>query len=247
MGAYTLWAARVLVAVSIVVIVIAAVLVVRTAVLGRDNFTLNDTVAVTSTVDGMEYRVQPEHGDAVAAANALATLNTRIIALMRRLKKKYVKNETLRAMFPKRARATDMLLMRYNPDNFVENSPLDPSGDTAYTLDKGAVVAICLRNRDPELKKCLRHGCRDVDPRTMAIQDANLLTFVTIHEMSHIAVDALDHPPIFWMHFKWLLAEADEASILYARECNYGEHPQMYCGMQVNYNPLYDPSTRTIT
>src|SRR5437016_2889526 len=118
---------------AIVLILVAIAVIVRRAVrYGLDRFTLGDTVEVKSTVDGMTYRVQPAHDNPQAAADTLATLNKRVIALMRALKKKYSANPNnivadfgageripvnpLRRDFPARARAVDMLLHRYNPD-----------------------------------------------------------------------------------------------------------------------------------
>ena len=201
-----------------------------------------------SSVDGMSYRVHPQHKNPEAAANRLATLNQRLISLMRHLKKKYGRNAQdlrWRETYPNRARAVDMLLARYNPDNLAENSPLDPSGDSAFSLDKGALVAICLRERDPKLKSCLKHGC-DVDPLKMQLQDLDLVTFVAIHEMGHLSVKDVDHPPVFWSAFKFLLMEAAECGVLSPEHTNFARNKITYCGMLVDYNPLYDPRTQPI-
>ena len=71
-----------------------------------------------------------------------------------------------------RRAAVELLLARYNQDNLAENSPRDPTGDTAYSLNKGAIVAICLRDRT----------------RPDSIHDIEILTFVTLHDMPHIAI-----------------------------------------------------------
>jgi hypothetical protein len=230
----------------IIVLVLVAVFIVAKRIIHGDKFTLQDTVAMRSTVDGMPYRVHPQHKDPLAAANRLATLNERLIALMRHLKHKYGPNATdptWRQAYPNRARAVDQLLARYNPDSLAENSPLDPSGDSAYSLDKGALVAICLRERDPKLKACLKNGCPGVDPGKMALQDLDLLTFVAIHEQAHISITDVDHPPRFWSAFKFLLAEAAECGVLSPENTNFAQNSQTYCGMAVDYNPLYDVRT----
>lgn len=242
------WGRRLALAAVIVVTVIAIFIVARKIIHG-DKFTLADTVTMKSTVDGMTYRVHPQHKDPLAAANRLATLNERLIALMRHLKAKYGRNTTdatWRRNYPNRARAVDMLLARYNPDNLAENSPLDPTGDSAYSLDKGALVAICLRERDPKLKSCLKHGCSGVDPLKMDLQDLDLVTFVAIHEMGHLSIRDVDHPPVFWSAFKFLLLEAAECGVLSPESTNFAKNSRIYCGMTVDYNPLYDARTQPI-
>lgn len=242
------WGRRLSLAVTIVLVTIAVFIIARRIIHG-DKFTLGDTVAMRSSVDGMTYRVHPQHGDPLAAANRLATLNERLIALMRHLKHKYgpaAADPSWRENFPNRARAVAMLLARYNPDNLAENSPLDPTGDSAYTLDKGALVAICLRERDPRLKSCLKHGCPGVDPTKMQMEDLDLTTFVAIHEMGHISINDIDHPPRFWSAFKFLLLEADEIGVLRGEDTNYEQKPLQYCGLAVSYNPLYDNRTQPI-
>lgn len=239
---------QVLIGLCVALIIVATFIIIKKLVLGRDHFTLNDTVVVVSNVDGMPYRVQPAHKDPQAAADTLARLNKRIITLMRGLKRTYGQpTPQMHEEYPARVRAVGMLLRRFNPDNLAENSALDPSGDTAFTLDKGALIAICLRERDPKIKSCVKFGCKNVDPTSMKLQDIDLLTFVTIHEMAHVAIDELNHPPEFWQTFKFLLDEANRDAVLDAKKCNYGMNSQMYCGMQVNYNPLYDPMTPAIS
>jgi hypothetical protein len=213
------------------------IFVYRNRILGEQFYTVSDTVGVKSNIDGTSYRVHLQHGNSDEAADTLARVNKKLIRLMAHLKTKYPLSRSAEA--PARCSAVHNILMRYNPDNLVENSPLDPSGDTAFTLDKGALLALCIRERDPSLKKCLKHGCSGVDPRKMILHDEKITTFVAIHELTHIAIDALDHPPKFWQTFKFLLNEADECGVL--RDIPYDRNPVTYCGLFVNYVPNHDP------
>jgi hypothetical protein len=123
---------------------------------------------------------------------------------------------------PQRQQAIARLLSKYNPNNLVENSPpKKPDGDTSYIINKGKVIAICLR-----------------DNKTGQLHDLDTLTFVVLHEMAHITVEETDHPPHFWSAFRFLLEEAENAQIYYSPK--YAENPQKYCGMTINYNPRYD-------
>lgn len=185
-------------------------------------FSIKNTRSIMASHDGEFYRVHnsPDGGD---AANALARLHGFIITLLRYLRKKYLIN---RNQPQARVIAVEKLLSRYNPDNLVENSPDNPEGDTAYSLDKGAVMAICLRDKRPG-----KYG---------KIHDMEILIFVTIHEMAHIALDCYDHPPEFWSMFKFLLEEAENAGIFSSPD--YASEPQNYCGVLINYSPKWDRS-----
>ncbi len=230
------WGRRVLIAVVIVVCAILIYLLGRRLVLGADRFTIETTRPVVSRVDGMQYRVHENHSSPQRAADALATLNGQVIDLLRHLRTRYLARgggfSAHGDAHPARRAAVTRLLTRYNPDNLAENSPKDPSGDTSYTLDKGAVVAICLRERDPT---------KSGDPTAYDIHDLSTLSFVTLHEMAHIAIDAVDHPPEFWSAFRFLLEEAEEGGIYTSP--NFAARPRYYCGVTIDYNPRYDANT----
>lgn len=222
------WGRRVIVAVVIVLVLVVAFVVGRRLVLGPDRFTIEQTREVVSRVDGMRYRVHEGHTGPQRAADTLAALNGRVIDLMRFLRGRYLRGAD-GELHPERREAVRRLLARYNPDNLAENSPKDPSGDTSYTLDKGAVVAICLRERDP---------------RVNDIHDLDTLTFVTLHEMVHIAIEDVDHPPRFWSAFRFILEEAEDAGIYTSPR--YAQAPRQYCGVKIDYNPRYDGNTPTL-
>ena len=97
--------------------------------------------------------------------------------------------------------------------------------DTAYTIDKGELIAICLRKSHKG-----------------EVHDMNTLMFVVIHELTHIAIDVFDHPPEFWESFKILLTEAVRCCVY--RPVNYDMINVKYCGekMIIEYNPLFDKS-----
>lgn len=184
--------------------------------MSRYRYSIGHTTKIKAKFGGRYYKVHDEHPKPGEAANILATLDKRIVALLRHMRDTYLhKTDNTYAW-----KLTLNLLARYNPDNLVENSPLDPSGDTAYSLDKGRVIAICLR-----------------DKKTLQFEDLEILTFVTIHEMTHVAVDAVDHPPEFWAAFKFLLIEAEKTGYI---SPDYRQLPDKYCGLLVDYNPRYD-------
>jgi predicted metal-dependent hydrolase len=68
----------------------------------------------------------------------------------------------------------------------------DPSSSlTSYSINKGEEISFCLRSK-----------------KTKQLHDINLIMYVAIHELSHIACPVIGHGPIFKMIFKKLLEEA---------------------------------------
>lgn len=223
------WVRRILLATVIVLVIIFAYCAGHKLLSARDDFTIDQTRQVVSRVDGLSYRVHEGHSGSQTAADTLAELNKRVIDVMRYLRNRYMRGVD-GELYPARRTAVSRLLSRYNPDNLAENSPKDPSGDTAYSLDKGAIVAICLRER--------------TGPKAGNIHDIGILTFVTLHEMSHIAVEVVDHPPEFWSTFKFLLESAEDANIY--RSPDFSKNPVTYCGVKVDYSPRWDSATQAI-
>lgn len=223
-------------AVVIVLIILLVVTMCRKHRRAADRFTIEHATPMISSVDDQAYRVQQRLAGAAQAADAIAKINTKLVDLMRYLRQKYVRpglgpmndGRSWGGVHPARRRAVERILMRYNPDNFVENSPHDPSGDTSYVTDKGAIFAMCLRSK--------REGNELLDFPT--------LLFVALHELSHIAVDVIDHPKEFWSAFRFILEEAREAGIFTSPD--YAAHPVTYCGLDINYSPAYDDSTPSI-
>ena len=68
--------------------------------------------------------------------------------------------------------------------------------------------------------------------------DENTLTFVGIHEVSHIMTKSIGHKPEFWRNFKFLLQNAKQIGIY--EPVDYKKKPQPYCGMDITDNPYYD-------
>jgi len=186
-----------------------------------DTFTVHETKNVLSHVDGINYHVHKNHESPQKAADTLAELNKCIVDLIRVLRNKYIRGPA-GDIHPERRQMALRLLAHYNPDNITENSPKNQSGDTSYTINKGKLLAICLREKNKDNQ----------------IHDINILTFVVIHEMAHIAIIDINHPARFWSAFRLLLEEAELANIYTSPQ--YAKFPKPYCGMIVDYNPLYD-------
>ena len=172
-----------------------------------------------------------------SAAILMSRLNARVLHFMRHLKDKYHINETDEVVAKEGAYHFDAisasndrynivrhLIAGYNPDVVTENDPRWTS-DTSYTINKGEAMRLCLRSKS--------------DPTRLVPLD--VLTFVMLHELSHIATyKHWGHIDQFWITFKFILHEAVEAGIY--RPVNYEFAPVTYCGLNIAYSPLYDNS-----
>lgn len=115
---------------------------------------------------------------------------------------------------------TKRLAEGFNPQRISETLPT--SELTAYSENKGEKIAFCLNNT--------KNGSKLID--------INTLTFVALHELSHIATESVGHKQDFWQNFKWVLENAKESGIY--SPIDYKRYPQEYCGMTINDNPYYD-------
>ena len=102
------------------------------------------------------------------------------------------------------------------------DQPTSPK-DTSWEQGKGEKIALCLREQHTGKYNFI---------------DKELVKFVAIHELTHIAANTLDHPPYFWKCFRFLLKEAN--ILMGYKLINYALQPVDYCSMTITYNPVFD-------
>ena len=163
---------------------------------------------IISDVDGNKYCVR-ERNKLKLAADKLANVNVKLKQLVKHVGKKYPDRENGKR-----------LVSKFNPKKIYETLPT--SEYTAYSQNKGEKLAFCLNTK--------KNGGKLID--------LNTLTFVAIHELSHIASKSIGHNEEFWNNFKFLLEEAEIIGV-YKPE-DYKEDPKNYCGMKITDNPYYD-------
>jgi hypothetical protein len=150
--------------------------------------------------------------DNQAAADMLSEVNHRIDKFKQQMINKFGNDHPI-----------SFAVQEYDPNVLGEHLPNIVDNDVAYTVNKGDAVRLCLRDTKNKY----------------VIQDINTLMFVALHELTHISIPAIDHPPEFWKTFKFILTEASSINIY--TPINYKVYPITYCnGMTVAYNPYYD-------
>jgi len=96
----------------------------------------------------------------------------------------------------------------------------DPNSKlTSFSVNKGEEIAFCLRSK-----------------KNNELHQLNLIMYVALHEMAHIACPEIGHGELFKKIFKFLTEIAIELK-LYNLD-NYEDNPVEYCGMMLSSNIL---------
>jgi hypothetical protein len=163
---------------------------------------------IIASKDGNRYCVR-EREKLELAANLLASVTEKCKNMVKYMKEKHPDDER-----------TKRLVDGFNPKKVNETLPT--SELTAYSENKGEKLAFCLNTK------------KDGDK----LIDINTLTFVALHELSHIMTESIGHKQEFWQNFKYLLQNAKDAGIY--EPIDYKKNPTEYCSMNINDNPYYD-------
>lgn len=164
---------------------------------------------IVSTVDGNKYCVR-ERAKVQQAADLLASVTEKCKRLVKYAEENHGDKECVKR-----------LVAGFNPQKIMETLPT--SEYTAYSENKGEKIAFCLN-------KTKKGEDNMIDEHT--------LTFVAIHELSHIATKSVGHKSEFWENFKFLLGCAKECGV--HDPADYKKTPVEYCGMKIRDNPFYD-------
>jgi hypothetical protein len=157
--------------------------------------------------DGNKYCVR-DSDRLQESVELLAEATIRMKKVVASMKIKYPKDERVQ-----------LLVRNFNPKRIVETLPT--SEYTAYSEGKGSKLAFCLRKHKYEMK----------------LIDINTLTFVALHELTHLMTTSIGHKKDFWDNFKFMLENATEDGIYDA--VDYAKSPSEYCGLTIDSNPLF--------
>ncbi len=171
-------------------------------------------IYVVSNIDNVKYLVRNTN-DKLEAANMLATLKNIIRKIV----------DYIMAKINNKQFANTQRYITYKPYILTLESKIktveiketpENSNYTSYTVNKGDEIVFCIRSKT----------------KPYNIHDINLITYVLLHEIAHIACPEYDHTPLFKQIFKFLCEEAIEMGIY--TKINFYLHPHMYCGMNIN-------------
>ena len=166
---------------------------------------LNKTT-VKSTVDNRDYEVRdlPDKQD---AANTLADISGKLTKLVEYVVTSDSDRDGVR-----------QLKRNFKSRNIIENTP--GGKYTAYSVNKGEQLALCLR-----------------DAKDDTFIELNLIIFVAIHEIAHVMTDEVGHTKKFWDNMRYLLEKGEQIGV-YSPE-DYSKTPKNYCGLEINSSPYH--------
>ena len=194
---------------EILAFLITGIVIVGCLYIYFDNYGAFDLKCIVSTVDGNEYCVR-ERNKLQEAADLLAKVTEKCKQLVDYVYGKFPDQENVQRLHT-----------NFNPKKVMETLPT--SKFTAYSENKGENIAFCLNKEKQENEVLI---------------DESTLTFVAIHELSHVMTKSIGHKSDFWQNFKFLLEQAKEANI--HNPIDYKAAPREYCGMKIHDNPYYD-------
>jgi len=161
-----------------------------------------DVTSVRSTVDNRIYMVA-KLPDSIDAANKLAEINNNILKLVD---------------FCKGIDKTNFNRLKklYKPSSLCEL--VDKSVYTAYNVNKGEEIAICIRDKNNKI-----------------LDDMNSCMFIIIHELAHIMTISEQHTPEFWDNMRQLLEKAEGCNVY--TPIDYSKNPTHYCNQTIRETP----------
>lgn len=164
-----------------------------------------DVVYVKSDIDGQLYLVR-DLVDKQFSANALAKIKQNMLILNDYL----VANKN---NFPDYALYIDQM------NSKIRNSILMENGEdniyTSYSVNKGEQIVFCLRSRSSYNK----------------LHDINLMMYVALHELAHVACPSIGHTDEFKKIFAFFVEEAIKIGIY--QKIDFKNNNLEYCGMMI--------------
>jgi len=165
-----------------------------------------DLVYTESDIDSNKYLVRDVE-DKKKAANLLARLKENITTLVTHLNNninKYKEYEEYIKHLTSRIKSTDILE--------------SPSGSsyTSYSVNKGEQIVFCLRSKK-------------FDGR---MHDLNLIMYVMLHEISHVACPEYGHTALFKRIFKFITGVAVDIGLY--KKIEFSKDPVEYCGLTIS-------------
>lgn len=165
-----------------------------------------EVVYVKSNIDGETYLVR-DLPDKQQASDMLATIKANIMKLVSYL----YQNKTTK--FKNYDKYIDQLNTRIN--NVVITESTEDSIYTSYSVNKGEQIVFCLRSRN----------------NINQLHPINLVMYVALHEISHVACPEYGHGTLFKKIFAFITIEAIGQNIYV--KIPFNKEPTEYCGLTI--------------
>ena len=183
------------------------VLLITTTFHTRNN-AYRGLVPIVSRLDNQTYYVNDLEGKQ-ECADILAKIRANITYVIQEMDR----NEQLKHI----KLYIDRMTSRFPYTELHENNKLKPDPTlTSYNVNKGEIIVFCMRKPNDLTQ----------------IYDIELLTYISLHEVAHIACPEPGHGPLFVSLFQDILDTALKCNVI--TKSDYKTNPQGYCGMTLN-------------
>ena len=167
-----------------------------------------DMTYVQSDVDNLFYLVRNVH-DKNEACNTLARVRQNAIKLSDYLYQ-HINDDDIKKykdyIIRLHERIRSIIILESTQDSLY----------TSYSVNKGEQIVFCLRSRKLFNK----------------LHDVNLMMYVVLHEISHVACPIYDnHGPLFKEIFKFITENAIKIGIY--QKINFAQNHEEYCGLNI--------------
>jgi hypothetical protein len=166
-----------------------------------------DMTYVRSDLDGKYYLVR-DLPDKQNASNTLARLKSHIYTVT-----DYLYAHRNDANFKDNIEYIEQLNSRIKNAIIIEST--SDSIYTSYSVNKGEQLVFCIRSIKNKND----------------LHDVNLMMYVVLHEMSHVACPELGHTALFKKIFAFITTVAVSLNIY--KKIPFASEPKEYCGMQI--------------
>lgn len=162
-----------------------------------------DITFTKSSINNETYLVRKEVKQ--ESADMLAIIWTNIMALDGHL----IENKN---KYPEYVENIEQMHEKLKTTEISESSA--NSKYTSYSVNKGERIVFCLRSKE-----------------TNELHDINLLMYVVLHELAHVATPEYGHTPLFKKVFAFLTTEAIKIGLY--RYIDFDSDSRNYCGMEI--------------
>lgn len=177
-----------------------------------------DMVYVKSDIDGDNYLVR-NRNDKKKVANLLAGIKADILDLSDYLSKKLESTDKSdQQKYQPQKQYINQL--KRNLRNVEIKESATGTEYTSYTVNKGETIVFCVRS------KSITNYMKSNN-----IHDKNLIMYVALHEISHIACPEYGHTELFKKIFRFICQIGMELGIY--RKIDFENNPTEYCGMTI--------------
>lgn len=167
----------------------------------------NEVTYVRSDIDNRKYLVRNLQ-DKEHAANMLARIRNNVLILTDHL----VKNKN--KSYKEYKKYIDQLNRRIR--DTVINESNENSAYTSYSVNKGEQIVFCIRSKKKKNQ----------------IHKLNLVMYVALHELAHVACPEQGHTDLFKYIFAFLTQVAMDINMY--KKIPFNETPKEYCGLVIS-------------